>query len=73
MTVRLHEREEREPQRGVAPHAASTESEMIVGNLQQAADARPAQTPDRRLRNRLLLANLLVWILIIAALRWFFF
>jgi hypothetical protein len=73
MIVRLHEREESEPQRGVAPHAASTESKMIVGNLQQAADAQPAVTLDRRLRNRLLLANLAVWTLIIVVVRWLFF
>jgi len=73
MSVRLQEREESEPQRGVAPHAASTGPEMIVGNLQQAADVQPAVTLDRRLRNRLLLANLLVWILIIVAVRWLFF
>jgi hypothetical protein len=73
MIVRLHHREEREPQRGAAPNAASTESEMIVGNLQQVADIRPPHTPDRRLRNRLLLANALVWILLIAAVRWLFF
>jgi hypothetical protein len=73
MKVRLHQREEGEPQRGVAPHAASTESEMIVGNLQQAADVQSAHTLDRRLRNRLLLANVLVWIAIIAAVRWLFF
>ena len=73
MIVRLHQREESEPQRGSAPHASSTESEMIVGNLQHGADIRPERTLDRRLRNRLLLANLLVWILIIAGVRWLFF
>jgi hypothetical protein len=30
-------------------------------------------TLDRRLRNRLLLANLLVWTLIIVVVRWLFF
>jgi hypothetical protein len=73
MSVRLQEREESEPQRGVAPHAASTGPKMIVGNLQQAADVQAPVTLDRRLRNRLLLANLIVWILIIAAVRWLFF
>jgi hypothetical protein len=72
MSVRLQEREESEPQRGVAPHAASTGPKMIVGNL-QAADVQAPVTLDRRLRNRLLLANLIVWILIIAAVRWLFF
>ena len=73
MSVRLQEREESEPQRGVAPHVASAESGMIVGNLQHAADIQSTHAPDRRTRNRLLLANLLVWILIIASVRWFFF
>ena len=73
MSVRLPQREEGEPQRGVAPHAASTESEMIVGNLQQAADVQSTHTLDRRLRNKLLLANLVVWIVIILAVRWLFF
>jgi hypothetical protein len=72
MSVRLQEREESEPQRGVAPHA-STGPKMIVGNLQQAADVQAPEMLDRRLRNRLLLANLIVWILIIAAVRWLFF
>jgi hypothetical protein len=73
MSVRLQEREESEPQRGVAPHAASTGPKMIVGNLQQAADVQAPVMLDRRLRNKLLLANLIVWILIIAAVRWLFF
>lgn len=74
MSLRLQEQEKSgEPQRGVEPHAASTGATMIVGNLQQAADVQPAVARDRRMRNRLLLVNLLVWILIIAAVRWLFF
>ena len=56
-----------------ASNAASTESEMIVGNLQQTADIQPTVTLNRRLRNWLLLANVAAWILIIAVLRWLFF
>ena len=73
MSVRLQQREESEPQRGDAPHAGSAEPGMIVGNLQHAADIQATHTPDRRMRNRLLLANLVVWILIVVAVRWLFF
>lgn len=73
MNVRLQQRDEGEPQSGRASDAASTEADMIVGDLQHTADIQPTATPDRRLRNWLLVANLLGWILIVVVLRWLFF
>ena len=46
---------------------------MNVGDLQHAADIQLTAKPHRRLRNWLLLANVLAWILIVAILRWLFF
>jgi hypothetical protein len=74
MSIRLQPRDEGEPpQSGHAFDAASTESEMIVGDLQQTADIQPTATPNRRLRNWLLFGNVIAWILIIAVVRWLFF
>ena len=73
MNVGLKQRDEGEPQRGHAFDSASTESDMNVGDLQHAADIQLTAKPHRRLRNWLLLANVLAWILIVAVLRWLFF
>jgi hypothetical protein len=73
MNVRLQSRDEGEPQSGRAFDAVPTESDMIVGDLQHAADTQLTATPGRRLRNWLLIANVLAWILIVVVLRWLFF
>jgi len=46
---------------------------MNVGDLQQPADAQPTVMLDRRLRNWLLFGNVVLWILIVAVVRWLFF
>jgi hypothetical protein len=73
MSIKLQPRDEGEPpQSGRALDAASTESEMNVGGLQQ-ADIQPTAAPNRRLRNWLLFGNATAWILIIIVLRWLLF
>ena len=73
MSLRLQPRDEGAPQSGRAFDSESTESDMIVGDLQHAADIQLTATPSRRLRNWLLVANVLAWILIVVVLRWLFF
>jgi hypothetical protein len=73
MSIRLQPRNEDEPQDGRASVSASTESSMIVGDLQQPADVQPTVTLDRRLRNWLLFGNIVAWILIVAVVCWLFF
>ena len=73
MSLRPQQRDEGQPQHGRTSDAASTESDMIVGDLQHAADIQLTATPDRRLRNWLLVINVLAWILIVVVLRWLFF
>jgi hypothetical protein len=74
MSIRVQPRDEGEPPRsGSDSGAASIESEMIVCDLQPAADTRPPETVDRRLRNWLLFGNVVAWILVIIVLRWLFF
>jgi len=72
MTIRLQTSDSDEPPSGRAPVAALIEPEMIVGDV-QSADIRSTVTPDRRLRNWILLANILAWIVIVIVVRWFFF
>jgi hypothetical protein len=72
MTIRLKKIDGEEPQDGRAPHASSTESGMIVGDAHD-ADIRSTVTPNRRLRNWLLVANALAWIVIVLVVRWLFF
>jgi hypothetical protein len=73
MNVRPQSRDEGEPQTGRTFDVVSTESDMIVGDLQHAADTQLTATAGRRLRNWLLIANALAWILIVVVLRWLFF
>jgi hypothetical protein len=72
MTIRLQKFDNDEPPSGRAPVDSSTESGMIVGDV-QGADIPSTAMPDRRLRNWILLANVLAWIVIIVAVRWLFF
>lgn len=72
MIIRLQERDSDEPQNGRALDAASNESGMIVGDV-HGADIRSRVTPNRRLRNWILLANVLAWIVIVVVVRWLFF
>jgi hypothetical protein len=71
MTLKLHKFDSDEPRDGRAANSSSPGSAMIVGDV-QGAD-RPTATPDRRLRNFILLANVLAWIVIIVVIRWIFF
>jgi hypothetical protein len=71
MTLKLHKFDSDEPQDGRAADSPSPGSAMIVGDAQGAE--RSTATPDRRLRNWILLANVLAWIAIIVAIRWIFF
>jgi hypothetical protein len=72
MIIRLKKIDSDEPQSGRAPDASSNESRMVVDDV-HGADFRPAVTPNRRLRNWLLLANALAWIVIVVVIRWLFF
>jgi hypothetical protein len=72
MTIKFQKVDSDEPQSGRATDASSAKPGMFVSDL-QSADIRSTVTPDRRLRNWMLLANLLAWIVIIAAVRWLFF
>jgi hypothetical protein len=72
MTIKLKKFDNDEPQSGRATNASSAEPGMIVGDV-QSADIRSTVTPDRRLRNWIMLANVLAWIVIIVAVRWLFF
>lgn len=71
MTTGLQKRDSDEPQSGRASDVASTGSGMIVGDV-HGAEIRSPVTPDRRLRNWLLLANVVAWVMIIVAVRWLF-
>jgi hypothetical protein len=72
MTMRLQERDRDEPQNGSGPDSTSTEAGMIAGDV-HGVDIRPTATMDRRLRNWILLANALAWLVIIVIVRWLFF
>ena len=54
------------------PDASPTESGMIADDA-HGADFRPTVTPNRRLRNWILLANVLAWVATIVAIRWLLF
>lgn len=71
MMIRLRKSDDDEPRRGRNPDATSAESGMIVADA-HSTGTRPAVKPDRRLRNWILLANLLAWVGIIALVRWLF-
>lgn len=45
---------------------------MIAGDV-HSADIQSTVTPNRRLRNWILLANVLAWAIIIVVIRWLFF
>lgn len=72
MMIRLEKIDSDEPRRGRAPDASSAEPGMIVADA-HSAGTRPTVKPDRRLRNWILLANLLAWVAMIALARWLFF
>jgi hypothetical protein len=71
MSNRLKKIDGEERQNGRTPHSSSTESGMIVGDAHD-ADMRSTVTTNRRLRNWILLANLLAWIVIVVFIRWLF-
>jgi hypothetical protein len=73
MSIRLQPRDDDGPQDGGASGSAATESSMSVDDLQQPADVQPTVMLDRRLRNWLLFGNVVLWILIVAVVRWLFF
>ena len=70
MMSKLKKVDSDEPHRGRALDAPSAESGMIVAD---AHSRRPTVMPDRRLRNWILLANLLAWVGVIVLVRWLFF
>jgi hypothetical protein len=72
MNIRRQERDRNEPQVGRGPDSSSTEAGMIAGDVHR-AEIGPTVTPDRRLRNWILLANALAWLAIIVIVRWLFF
>ena len=61
-----------EQQRDAAADASSSEPRMIADDA-HGVDFRSTVTRDRRLRNLILLANVLAWIVIVVAIRWLFF
>lgn len=73
MSIRPQPRDANEPHDGRALDAVSIGSDMIVGDLQRAPGVHPTMKVDRRLRNWLLLGNVLAWILIVVAVRWLLF
>jgi hypothetical protein len=72
MTIRLRKHDPNEPQDGRSPYSASTEAGMIAGDV-RGAGIGPTVMRDRRLRNWILLANALAWLVIIVIVRWLFF
>jgi hypothetical protein len=72
MIVRLQEIGKQAAKELDVPQFASTESSMIA---EHAAPHRPEQSRlvDRKLRNRLILANAIAWIAILVAIRLIFF
>jgi hypothetical protein len=72
MTIRLQERDRNEPQDGRGPDSASTEAGMIAGDV-HGAGIGPTVKRNHRLRNWILLANALAWLVIIVIVRWIFF
>ena len=72
MTIRLQKLDRDAPQNGRAPDVSLVEPGMIAADAHH--DGIPSTvTPNRRLRNWILLANVLVWAAIIVVVRWFFF
>ncbi|MDQ8729777.1 hypothetical protein [Bradyrhizobium sp. LHD-71] len=72
MIIRLEKLERGVPRGGRSPDVSSIESGMIAGDA-HSLDPQSTVTPDRRLRNWILLANVLAWVAIIVAVRWLFF
>jgi hypothetical protein len=72
MTVRLRRIGTETAKEPLASQVAPTESSMIA---EHAACHRPEQpaSVDRKLRNRLILANVVAWIAILVAIRLIFF
>lgn len=66
-------REENEPREGLAPRAIGDRLKLAAAAIQQPENVQLPAILDRRLRNRLLLANLLIWIVILVAIYWWFF
>lgn len=72
MIVRLQKTEVPANDDSFLPHTPSAESSMIAEHA-NVSSLTPAAEPDRRLRNRLLVANIVAWIVIILAIRLIFF
>jgi hypothetical protein len=73
MNIKRQERDDRnEPKVGRGLDSSSTEAGMIAGDAHR-ADIGSTVTPNRRLRNWILLANALAWLAIIVIVRWLFF
>lgn len=76
MTARLRKKTETAVIRApsTSPNASGEAPMMIAEHLHsQVLEPHVGQTPDRRLRNRIIIGNVLAWIAIIIALRLIFF
>jgi hypothetical protein len=69
---RLHKSDSGEPENGRVRDASLTESQMLASEA-HIEDITAAVEPNHRLRNWILFANAVAWVVIIVVVRWLFF
>jgi hypothetical protein len=72
MSVRLHKSNGDQSRDDDIRDASSSDPRMLAGEA-HIDDIAPDVTPNRRLRNWILLANAVAWVAIVVLLRWLFF